>query len=151
MWGGHTWSRCFQNISQMVVKEYLCFFYSCSWWKMLVHIFKCFQKFWRFSWQLPCDVCNFHCPDFLESRRVVFLCIFWLTGYIFDPLSTERFNFQLSNKYIFKINFISKSRHARQNEMRSAGRMLWRDLLNGLILFYSHISHKYANYSPGTK
>lgn len=88
---------------------------------------------------------------FQKSRRVVFLCIFWLTWYIFDPLSTERFNFQLSNKYIFKINFISKTRHSLQNEMRSAGRMLWRYLLNGLILFYSHISHKYANYSPGTK
>jgi hypothetical protein len=64
---GHTWSKCFQNIFQIVVREEWSGLRSCSRGRIFVHKCKGFHKRRIFSGQRPNDSCHFHCPDFLKS------------------------------------------------------------------------------------
>jgi hypothetical protein len=56
VFGGYIWSGCFhgcfQNVFQMCVRVECCLLYSCSLWRMFVHICVRFQKCWMFSVQL---------------------------------------------------------------------------------------------------
>lgn len=113
---GHTWSTCFQNAFQIVVREERSDLSSCSWCRISVRRCKDFHKRWIFSGQRLHDFCHFYWPDFLKSPAdgsSISTSVNWTCCRSTVHSSIHSSTFKILQ--IFKYIFFSKNRHRQLN------------------------------------